>query len=66
MPLRDYFCEDCEHRYETLVRTIEDVPVRCPECGSENITQAVTAMGGIKGNFGTVPKRNAGSYKVRK
>lgn len=66
MPLREYHCKDCEHRYDTLVRTIEDTPVRCLECGSENIEQAVTAMGGIKGSFGTARKNNAGSYKRSK
>lgn len=66
MPIKQYDCNDCEKSHDTLVRTIEDVPVRCPHCGSENIVQAVTAMGGIKGNFGTVRKNNAGSYKRSK
>lgn len=66
MPIKQYDCTDCGKSHDTLVRTIEDVPVRCPHCGSEKITQAVTAMGGIRGNFGTVRKNNAGSYKVRK
>jgi putative FmdB family regulatory protein len=63
MPIRQYDCADCGKSHDVIVRTIEDYPIRCPHCASEKISQAVTAMGGIKGNFGTVYKKNAGSYK---
>lgn len=32
MPLYEYHCEPCDHTFETLVRSSEDVP-SCPSCG---------------------------------
>lgn len=66
MPIKDYACRNCGDVKEHLIRKPEDVPTECPTCKSTDIFAAPTAHGGIKGNFGTVPKRNAGSYKVRK
>jgi len=66
MPIRQYDCADCGKSHDTLIRTIEDYPIKCPHCGSENIAQAVSAHGGVQGSFGTVPKKNAGSYKRSK
>lgn len=63
MPLKDYACRDCGEIFEELIRSEVDVPIACRHCGSENIFASPTAHGGIKGSFGTVPKKNAGSYK---
>lgn len=63
MPLKDYRCIDCGHVVEYLIRSDADVPTRCEACGSEQIEPCVSAHGGIQGNFGTVPKNNAGSFK---
>ncbi len=59
MPLREYLCKDCNKHTESLLRTIEDILVRCPECGSENIEQLITAFGGYRGDMGggSTPKR---------
>jgi putative FmdB family regulatory protein len=37
MPLHDYICQDCHHRFEYLVRNTRQLPpqVTCPKCGSE-------------------------------
>lgn len=66
MPLKDYACRHCGDVKEHLIRSPEDVPTKCVSCGSEDIFASPTAHGGIKGHFGTVPKKNAGSYKRRK
>lgn len=63
MPIKQYDCEDCKAQHDVIIRTIEDVPVRCGFCGSEKLVQAVTAMGGIRGSFGTVPKKGSGSFR---
>lgn len=66
MPLKDYACRNCGEIKEHLIRCEADIPTKCPDCGSEDIFASPTAHGGIKGNFGTVRKSNAGSYKRRK
>ncbi len=66
MPIREYTCSDCEKNHDTLVRTIEDYPIRCPHCGSEKLSPVITAIGGIQGHFGTVPKKGSGSFKRSK
>lgn len=66
MPLKDYACRNCGDIKEHLIRSEADIPTKCASCGSEDIFAPPTMCGGIKGNFGTVPKRNAGSFKRRK
>jgi hypothetical protein len=62
-PLKDYACRDCGDIHEFLIRSEADIPTKCRSCNSENIFASPTAHGGIKGYFGTPPKRNQGSYK---
>lgn len=35
MPMYDYRCCDCSQVREVFLRSSEDVPSRCPSCGSE-------------------------------
>lgn len=32
MPIYEYKCSDCGHRFERLARNSEDHPDACPEC----------------------------------
>lgn len=66
MPIFEYLCNNCGNKFDEIVRKPEDDPSFCKYCASPNICKMVTAAGGIKGNFGTVPKNNAGSYKRSK
>lgn len=36
MPLYDYICKTCGHRFEHLARTREDGATTCPSCGAKN------------------------------
>lgn len=65
MPIREYSCADCKKNSESIERTVEDVLIRCPECGSENIAKVITAYGGYLGDLGSasVRPKNAGSFK---
>ena len=65
MPIREYVCADCNKHHDTLVRTTEDIPVKCPHCGSEKITSVITAIGGYAGNFGggSTSPRGKGSFR---
>ncbi len=58
MPIYEYTCAKCGHRFERLVRTDEDVPGKCPECGSTRIqkqfsTFSATIAGGGSADSGS-------------
>ncbi|MBL8152069.1 MAG: zinc ribbon domain-containing protein [Blastocatellia bacterium] len=40
MPLFDYVCQDCGHRFESLVRNTEE-KVECPVCKSEKTERQI-------------------------
>ncbi|MBU0678706.1 MAG: zinc ribbon domain-containing protein [Verrucomicrobia bacterium] len=44
MPIYVYVCEDCEHRFEVLVRGEADAPAQCPKCGSSRIKKQFAAF----------------------
>ncbi len=41
MPIYEYECENCGHRFERLYMSPEDRPteIACPECDSSNVHQ---------------------------
>ncbi|TYP56663.1 FmdB family zinc ribbon protein [Thermosediminibacter litoriperuensis] len=56
MPVYEYKCEDCGHRFEVLRKLQErDEPIECPGCRSGNTRREVSAFGtGISsGSSGT-------------
>ena len=46
MPIYEYECPSCEHRFEKLVRINADAPP-CPECGGGEVRKLVSASGFI-------------------
>lgn len=34
MPIYEYSCGACRHRFEVLVRRASDKPAECPKCGA--------------------------------
>jgi putative FmdB family regulatory protein len=66
MPIYAYNCSDCGQTFDELVRKPDDEPSECKYCKSAAIARAVSAHGGVKGDFGTVYKANAGSYRSKK
>lgn len=34
MPLFDYICESCSHKFEYYSRPSAPAPVQCPQCGA--------------------------------
>jgi putative FmdB family regulatory protein len=39
MPIFEYKCDDCETKFEKLVRRTADADaVRCPACGTDHLT----------------------------
>lgn len=43
MPMYEYACEKCEHRFETLV--FGDETPTCPECESKKLTRLLSMPG---------------------
>ncbi|MCM8771338.1 MAG: zinc ribbon domain-containing protein [Candidatus Omnitrophica bacterium] len=57
MPTYEYFCQNCENRFEIKVSVSEKekgLKVKCPRCGSNKTFQ-------ILGNFFTFSKGGSGS-----
>ncbi len=38
MPIYEYRCEPCDHPFETLIRSRDDVP-HCPKCGNVELAK---------------------------
>jgi putative FmdB family regulatory protein len=49
MPLFDYICQDCGHRFEALVRNREE-KAECPQCKSTNTEGQLGAPSVTMGN----------------
>lgn len=67
MPLRDYECKACDHKFEDL-QLAADIKPQCPECNSLDVKPLVSAHGGYSmasGPSSIRPKR-AGSFKRSK
>lgn len=45
MPLFDFTCEACGHRFDKLFRTMTDKPkAECPKCGSKETKRALSLV----------------------
>jgi putative FmdB family regulatory protein len=51
MPIYEFHCEPCDHRFETLIRSAQDAP-KCPKCGNLEVAKEFSvpaaAQGGAK------------------
>ncbi|NNE00071.1 MAG: zinc ribbon domain-containing protein [Pirellulaceae bacterium] len=56
MPLYEYECKCCDRTVEILVRSQDDTPSACPDCGDEGLTRVMsaTAAPSVKGG-GSLP-----------
>lgn len=68
MPIRDFTCSKCEHKFEAIVIR-EDEKVTCEKCGSDELQQELALFGGyhINGPNGASQRpKQAGSFKGKK
>lgn len=66
MPLFEYECMDCQHRFESLERNPDKPEAYCPRCGFHQLQRLLTSHAGysIKGdNSASVRPKGAGSFK---
>lgn len=68
MPLYEYACNACEHRFETIQKASEEPLRDCPECGTETLKKLLSApvfrlkgSGWYETDFKTSDKRNLSS-----
>lgn len=43
MPIYEYVCRHCQHRFERLMWPGEDEAPACPECGRSDVQKLVSA-----------------------
>lgn len=44
MPIYEYVCEQCNARFEELVRSVDASKAVCPECGSRQVRRALSVF----------------------
>ncbi|NLN17460.1 MAG: zinc ribbon domain-containing protein [Firmicutes bacterium] len=45
MPLYEFQCQSCDHKFEELCRSSDTVKVKCPRCGEKNAKRLVSTFG---------------------
>ena len=67
MPVYEYRCEDCGHRFEKLVFSISRAPdkVQCPVCQGEQVRRLISAPI-VHGGRETSPSADAQEPSTRK
>ncbi|HEX8924734.1 MAG TPA: zinc ribbon domain-containing protein [Terriglobales bacterium] len=43
MPLYEYYCKACEHRFERIQKFSDPIVTVCPECKKQAVEQVITA-----------------------
>lgn len=52
MPIYEYTCQDCDHRFEKFVRSMSSkVEAVCPQCGGTRTRKGWSTFGTAGGNF---------------
>lgn len=52
MPLYEYQCEQCQHRFEVFQHLGQGADgMRCPKCGSENVKRVWSTFASAKSSF---------------
>ena len=44
MPLFDFVCRNCDHEFETLVRSQDTEPPTCPACGGRDLEKQLSTF----------------------
>lgn len=56
MPIYEYKCDKCEHRFEQLVKSMSgDNGVVCPECGSKKVAKQLSVFAARQGQTASAP-----------
>ena len=44
MPIYEYQCKKCKHRFDYLARTFSDAPGTCPKCGAHRPKKQISTF----------------------
>lgn len=45
MPIYEYNCNDCEHKFEEIQKISDAALVKCPKCGKDSLQKLISAAG---------------------
>lgn len=46
MPIYEYRCQECEEKFEELVRSTDSqLEIKCPKCGGQKVKKLLSAFG---------------------
>jgi len=61
MPMYDYICDACEHKFEVLHKIDDQPPKTCPECKRRKVRRDFTSPPAIHHHYSPMhPRRNRG------
>jgi len=62
MPIYEYVCKDCEHKFEALrPMSKADAPIECPFCGGSNTARALSLFSAVSKGAGGETQSLGGS-----
>jgi putative FmdB family regulatory protein len=47
MPIYEYQCPECGHKFERLQKFNDPAPDKCPECGHERVERSISTGTGF-------------------
>lgn len=53
MPIYEYRCENCGHKFEEFVRASDKKEPVCPKCGNRRISKLISGFGLSPGGCGS-------------
>lgn len=45
MPLFDFECRECGHKFDLIISNADKETARCPQCGAQNPKQLLSSFG---------------------
>jgi len=45
MPIYEYNCKNCEHKFEEIQKISDASLIKCPKCGKESLQKLISAAG---------------------
>lgn len=52
MPIYEYQCQACGHKFEKLIRSQRELPLDCPECGKKKLKKLFSSFSAaVAGTF---------------
>ena len=52
MPIFDFKCQECGHKFDLMVSNANKEKVQCPQCGAVNLQQLISSFGTAKAGNG--------------